>query len=170
MATAKLYAIWAAIGPLVGVVIGAWLAARWQDRRWILDNKKAEYRGILDALQTYRWNVTRHRARCGATSISPDAAGEMGEDQLALAEALHSLWSALADRIFIREALVNSGVHQDLQSLHRSLVSDNPPDMAQWQQKCYDLHLKLLRTAWKDLRLGKHIPWSATIPSLPREE
>jgi hypothetical protein len=156
-----LYEVWAAIGPLIGVFIGFWLTARWQRRQWILVNKKAEFRGILDALHTYRWQVTKHERTYGPGSIRPDATGERAVDQTALAEALNSIWTTLSDRIFIREALVNSTVHQDLQTLHRSLVSDNPPSLEQWVKNWYELHRKLLRMAERELGLKEQAPWLA---------
>jgi len=42
--------VWAAVGPLVGVWIGAVLAKRWQREQWIADNKRAEYRKLLTTL------------------------------------------------------------------------------------------------------------------------
>lgn len=41
---------WSAIGPLVGVLIGAWLARSWQQKQWLLDSKKAEYRELISTL------------------------------------------------------------------------------------------------------------------------
>jgi|SRR6266436_4258875 len=43
-------AVWAAIGPLAGIVIGHYLVRSWQRRQWIADNRKDEYRKILGAL------------------------------------------------------------------------------------------------------------------------
>jgi hypothetical protein len=37
---------WGVVGPLVGVVIGVWLARSWQHKRWLLESKKAEYREL----------------------------------------------------------------------------------------------------------------------------
>lgn len=150
MPEGKLYAIWAAVGPLVGVIIGGILAAWWQRRHWILDNKKVEYRELLDALHNYRWEVTRHQSTPGPAPIALNPTGVT-----AIAEALSSLWGRLADRIFIREALLNSTLHQELQNLHRSLVSVNPPTLDQWMKGWYELHGKLLRMAWKDLGVRK---------------
>ena len=59
---AHFYQVWAVVGPLVGVVIGAWLTARWQRKKRILDNKTSEYRGILDALNSYRFVLTEYYA------------------------------------------------------------------------------------------------------------
>ena len=41
---------WSILGPLVGVMLGAWLATRNQRRHWLLDNKRAEYRKLLTTL------------------------------------------------------------------------------------------------------------------------
>ncbi len=37
---------WGVVGPLVGVVIGAWLARSWQRKHWLLESKKAEFREL----------------------------------------------------------------------------------------------------------------------------
>jgi hypothetical protein len=39
-----------AIGPLAGVVIGAWLSRSWQKKQWALDSKKTEYRELISTL------------------------------------------------------------------------------------------------------------------------
>ena len=41
---------WAAIGPLAGVLVGAYLTGRRQKRDWLADNKKEEYRELLSAM------------------------------------------------------------------------------------------------------------------------
>lgn len=42
--------IWAVVGPLVGILIGAYIANRNQRKNWIADNKKQEFRELLSAL------------------------------------------------------------------------------------------------------------------------
>ena len=37
---------WGVVGPLLGVVIGAWLARSWQRKHWLLESKKAKYRKL----------------------------------------------------------------------------------------------------------------------------
>jgi hypothetical protein len=37
---------WSVVGPLVGIVIGAWLARSRRLRHWLLASKKAEYREL----------------------------------------------------------------------------------------------------------------------------
>ena len=42
--------LWAAVGPLVGVLLGGYLAIRAQKKHWILDSKKEEYRELISTL------------------------------------------------------------------------------------------------------------------------
>jgi hypothetical protein len=41
---------WTAIGPLVGVLVGAWLARSWDKEKWLKDNRKQECRELLTAV------------------------------------------------------------------------------------------------------------------------
>jgi hypothetical protein len=41
---------WIAIGPLVGVMIGAWLSGYWDRKKWIKDNRKQECKEVLTAM------------------------------------------------------------------------------------------------------------------------
>ena len=43
-------AVWAAIGPLAGILIGHYLTRSWQREQRIADDRKAEYRRLLAAL------------------------------------------------------------------------------------------------------------------------
>ena len=70
MTLGKFFAIWAAVGPLVGVVVGGFLTAWWQRRQWILDNKAREYREALDALEAYRRSLLNHLATRAYVRIS----------------------------------------------------------------------------------------------------
>jgi len=45
-----LKAVWASVGPLVGVLVGALLARSWDRRKWINENRKQEYRELLTTL------------------------------------------------------------------------------------------------------------------------
>src|ERR1035441_2995989 len=42
-------AVWSAVGPLLGVICGAWLARSSERAKWINENKKLEFRELLDA-------------------------------------------------------------------------------------------------------------------------
>jgi len=43
-------AIWAPIGPLVGIVAGHYLTRSWQREQWLLDQRKNEIRELIAAL------------------------------------------------------------------------------------------------------------------------
>lgn len=146
----RLYAIWAAIGPLVGVIIGAWLASRWQRRQWIADNKAREYREILDALNVYRWRLVNYQARYGGVyaEVKP-------EDNLSLAEAQIALDNSFSDRIFVRETVVNSGAREAFRKFSESLLSASPPNLSESTQTLAKLHKKPVSVAETDLRLAK---------------
>jgi len=42
--------LWAAVGPLVGILIGHYLVRSWQRRQWLAYNQKEEYRKVLAGL------------------------------------------------------------------------------------------------------------------------
>jgi hypothetical protein len=48
--TSTVGSVWLAVGPLIGVCIGAYLTKRWQRSQWIADHKRAEYRKLLTTL------------------------------------------------------------------------------------------------------------------------
>jgi len=41
---------WSAVGPLVGVLVGALLARSWGRRRWLIENRKQECQELLGAI------------------------------------------------------------------------------------------------------------------------
>lgn len=57
--------IWAAVGPLVGILVGHYLTASWQRKQWIADNQKDEYRRVLAGLN--RLNVLLTQAHTHRT-------------------------------------------------------------------------------------------------------
>jgi hypothetical protein len=78
----EVFVMWNVIGPLVGVVIGAlltpWISWRWQHRQWVMDNKKQEYRDLLDGLIQASDEIIRARPTApfvmfdqGAFSFTP---------------------------------------------------------------------------------------------------
>ena len=52
-------AVWSAIGPLLGVVIGSFLTLRNQRRNWIADSKKAEYKELITTLTKSMSTINR---------------------------------------------------------------------------------------------------------------
>lgn len=42
--------VWTAVGPLVGVLIGAWLGRAWDSKKWQQENRKEECRELLTSI------------------------------------------------------------------------------------------------------------------------
>ncbi len=138
--------LWTLLGVIVGAAISPYLTARWQHRQWVLDNKKAEYRELLDALHAYYHAVIRTRWRGAfAQQSGPTEAATLG-----------SMWSALGNRLFVRDALAEGGIHQDFQKLTRSLR--NLPNPDDWVKEWYNLQRKLFRVAWRDMKVREEFP------------
>lgn len=137
--------LWTLLGVIVGATVSSYLTARLHHKQWVMDNKKAEYRELLDALHAYYRAVLWSRWSGGHVQQS----GPTEADTMAL------MWSALSNRLFVRVALVEGGIHRDFQKLTRSLRSENPPNKEDWAKAWYSLHRKLLRVAWKDTKIPK---------------
>lgn len=154
MTEAKLYAIWAAVGPLVGVIIGAWLAGRSQHRQWVRDSKKAEYREVLDALGAYRWMLLDYHARVAGGVVARDPKEVHGLEK-DLGEAQVRLHNALNDRLFIRRALVRRHVWEEFQSFVRKLNDVKAPEISQLIQALGGVRSKIVEAAERDLGLAE---------------
>jgi hypothetical protein len=89
-----LLTVWAAVGPLVGVLLGGYLAMRVQKRHWVLDNQKEEYRELLSTL-TESFNVI-------LDFHTPMVAHGSEEQRAAHAAHLRAL-AVIGDRLFISE-------------------------------------------------------------------
>jgi heme exporter protein D len=84
--------VWPAVGPLVGVFIGAWIANRNQRKQWVADNRKQEYRELLTALVNASGDVMER--------LSPMAA-HGPESQKQFYESERAVGIIIYDRIFI---------------------------------------------------------------------
>jgi len=42
--------VWGAIGPFVGILVGHVLTRSWQQKQWMLDRRKEEWRELLTTL------------------------------------------------------------------------------------------------------------------------
>jgi hypothetical protein len=90
-----LKAVWASVGPLVGVLTGALLARSWDRRKWTNENRKQEYRELLTALTS----------ACTALIENAQAVVQSSAEQIfAKDEYLESL-RVLQDRIFIADEI-----------------------------------------------------------------
>jgi hypothetical protein len=87
---------WAAIGPLIGVLVGAYLTGRRQKRDWLADNKKEEYRELLSAMtKALSANIELH-----ATGVALS-----GDDERRLTTSMSELMEVTRSRLFVAKQL-----------------------------------------------------------------
>lgn len=88
--------IWAAVGPLIGVLLGGYLTMRVQRNHWKLDNKKEEYRELIGTL-TQSFNVIM--------DFHAPMVGHGPEEQRAAHGAHLKALAVLGDRLFIADEI-----------------------------------------------------------------
>jgi hypothetical protein len=83
--------IWAAVGPLAGIVLGHFLTRSWQHKQWLLDRRKEEWRELLTALaESLRASLKIYPAR----ALS-------GDEEREIVNAQSDSFRVIRDRIFI---------------------------------------------------------------------
>lgn len=82
---------WSVVGPLVGVLIGAYITNRNQHKHWVADSKKTEYRELLSTLTRAYSTIVYIGSQTTRTGVE-----EQKSEQLRL-ESLN----VISDRIFI---------------------------------------------------------------------
>jgi len=91
---------WTAIGPLVGVLVGAYITGKRQKRDWVANNKKEEYRELLAAM-TRTLSTCLHLHNLAVLS---------DEDQKKLVTVSAELMETTRSRIFIAERIKQMNV------------------------------------------------------------
>jgi hypothetical protein len=91
--------VWSAIGPLIGVLVGAWLGRSWDHKKWMNDNRKEECRELLTAMMKDADSCMEIRAQVRAAGTTNAA-------------TVQATWAdsrkcmiVLQDRIFIAKRL-----------------------------------------------------------------
>lgn len=105
---------WSSIGPLVGVLIGAWLARSWQRKQWLLESKKAEYRELLSGLSEsahYIGNNSPNLTVQGMLTV------RTGDQERGSAESLTRGFRTIEDRIFIADTVARQRIEERWVSL-----------------------------------------------------
>jgi len=80
------FTVWAAVGPLVGILIGHYLGRSWQRRQWLADNRKEEYRRVLAGLN--RLNMSLAERYCSRNLDAQEIKQAMEETSIALNTSL----------------------------------------------------------------------------------
>ena len=87
--------VWAVVGPLVGIAVGAWLTTLRQKREWVADNKKEEYRELLAAISQA---LSVHLHWNSQFVHGPD-------DQRQLSQVTPNLVAVIRSRLFIAKEI-----------------------------------------------------------------
>jgi hypothetical protein len=92
--------IWAAVGPLVGILVGSYLTTRAQRTYWVLDNKRSEYRKLLTTLTRSYSTIVNLRSQ-GIVS---------GRDEIKCEQMRIAALNVIRDRIFIAKEVKEMGL------------------------------------------------------------
>ena len=110
---AAFFSVVSLIVGLVGVLLGQMLSRANEHYRWRLDQKKAEYRELVDLLYDAITVVERQRPGL-----------ELPKDTQLLDNTIQRLARAFADRIFIAKRLRESGVNEQWLELKKMIYYD----------------------------------------------
>ena len=89
--------IWAAVGPLAGIMIGHYLVRSWERKRWLADHRREEYQRVLAALNKVNVLIIDHHTN-GVANLQ------------ALKEAINESTMAFNTCLFISDFLEQSKV------------------------------------------------------------
>jgi hypothetical protein len=137
------------IGSFIGTVISLWFTASQQHKNWVNDQKKAEYKELLDALYMAVTVISENRPNLSSVNVGP------------IGEASKNVSRIFEDRLFVGDLLKQSGATQDWYNMKKvifyepSLQSETPKEF--WYST-YNLHerednlrKKILEIARKDI-------------------
>lgn len=137
------------LSALLGVSLGAVLSAFFHHQDWVNDQKKLEYRQLLDQLYETISVVTKFRP-----NLNPP------NDPQSLNEAVQGLARIFEDRIFITRAIKSSGTLEEWLALKRVIYHDpglcqTPPEycysLSNLHQREDDLRRKIQELVEKDI-------------------
>jgi hypothetical protein len=95
------------VGSLVGTGLSLWFTARQHHKNWVNDNKKSEYRELLDTLYETVTVVSDNRPNLASINLEP------------INSAVKKLARIFEDRIFTADSLRKAGAFQDWPALKR---------------------------------------------------
>jgi ParB-like chromosome segregation protein Spo0J len=107
---------WSALGPLAGVLVGAYLARSWDRQKWINDNRKDECRELLTSMTMVADVVLEAYIKKG-TPYFGDAMNLVWEEE-------RKCMRILQDRIFIAEKLKEGKVRKLWQTVTTDYFED----------------------------------------------
>jgi hypothetical protein len=131
-------AIFGVVSALLGVVAGQLLSGVREHHEWVNDQKRLEYRQLLG--QLYETVTVVSDSRPNLRDLDPRLFGE----------AVNKLARVISDRIFISDALKESGVVEDWYELKQVIFYE--PEMQQYTSRELQFTQTNLRTREDRLR------------------
>jgi len=108
-------ALWGAIGPLVGILVGHLLTRSWQREQWLLDCRKEEFRELLTVL-----------TRSFATICCYGGMGVMNGNDMRAREAAHTdAQTTIRDRIYIADDIAKLDIYRIWKTATDEFQSDH---------------------------------------------
>jgi hypothetical protein len=141
---------WSAIGPLIGVFVGAYLSGRRQKRDWLADNKKAEYRELLSAMT---------KALSTHIFLGSFTGGQSGgqNEKVRLAAATSELMEVTRSRLFIAKQIKRIDIVQRWFVLTDAFQKTR--DLTPFSQGTRALLDEIVETALKDIAADEGKGW-----------
>jgi hypothetical protein len=96
------------VGTVVGNLVSFWL----QRKTWVKDNKKQEWRELIDALSEALRVMMEHRHESYTDILTPAENVTPAEDVRYREEAIRKGYVAIGDRIFIVKKVRDSGLFE----------------------------------------------------------
>jgi hypothetical protein len=107
--------VWGAIGPLIGILVGHILTRSWQQKQWMLDRRKEEWRELLTTLTRSFVTICKLTGPMRALD---------GDDMRALDEAQTVAQTTIRDRIFIAKEVKELKIYETWVTATRAFEKD----------------------------------------------
>jgi hypothetical protein len=131
------FAVWAAVGPLVGLLVGHFLTRSWQKKQWLLDNEKQEYRELLDALSGAYLSLAKTELVRGTDRVRSTPETSEAED---------AAYRLLNDRIFIASKLKEENVFEQWTTMYKRFTGGQDT-FTEFSSKYTAIHNTIIRLA-----------------------
>jgi hypothetical protein len=106
---------WGAVGPFVGILVGHVLTRSWQQKQWMLDRCKEEWRELLTTLTCSFVTTCKLNGPMRALD---------GDDMRALDEAQTVAQTTIRDRIFIAKEVKELKIYETWVTAARAFEKD----------------------------------------------
>lgn len=143
------------IGSLIGSLATQYLSAKQRHREWTKDNKKLEWRELIDALREAIRVMAWHYDDCMPFRV------RSGEDERYRAEAMRKGEVIIRDRIFISKKVRDSGLFDQWVALSKECdeadvsFKERPKSYRSFEEKAHKFQNDLIRVSREDLGINE---------------